>query len=123
MTSTTSVVSADQVFGIVDAADPEAFARLFTPDGRLTFGNGPAMVGHEAIIGGCTYFYTTITGLTHQILHEWNVGDDHVVELVVTYTRLDGGTVDVPCVSIWATDAQGLITDYRVFFDLAPVYA
>ena len=29
----------------------------------------------------------------------------------------------IPVVSIWHTRADGLIDDYRVFFDVAPVYA
>ncbi|HEX4247916.1 MAG TPA: hypothetical protein VH008_08600 [Pseudonocardia sp.] len=41
----------------------------------------------------------------------------------MTYTRLDGGEVTVPAVSIWRVDDDGLIVDYRVFVDQAPLFA
>ena len=41
----------------------------------------------------------------------------------MTYTRKDGADVTVPVVTIYRTGEGGLITDYRVFLDLAPVFA
>ncbi len=46
-----------------------------------------------------------------------------MAELEVTYDRLDGSSTSIPVVSIWHTGPDGLIDDYRVFFDLTPVYA
>jgi ketosteroid isomerase-like protein len=103
--------------------DAASFAGLFAPDGTLTFANTTPLVGTEAIVAGCNSFLGTIRGLHHTILKEWHVGDDHIVELSVTYDRHDGRHVTIPCVSIWTTNTSGLIVDYRVFFDLAPVYA
>jgi ketosteroid isomerase-like protein len=54
---------------------------------------------------------------------EWTVGDDTIVELKVTYDRKDGQQVTIPCATIFHTDAAGKIDDYRVFFDVAPIYA
>ena len=31
--------------------------------------------------------------------------------------------VTIPCVTILHTDAEGKIDDYRVYFDVAPIYA
>ena len=47
----------------------------------------------------------------------------HLVEVEVTYRRLDDKSVSVPAASIWHARDDGLIEDYRVFFDLTPVYA
>jgi hypothetical protein len=41
----------------------------------------------------------------------------------VTYDRLDGKTVTVPAVTMWHVTGDGLIDDYSVYLDLAPVYA
>ena len=112
-----------KVFALVDASDSEGFSNLFTPEGRLRFANGEPMVGPEAIEAGCRGFFSTIKGMHHTVLHEWVSGADSVVELSVDYDRLDGGTVTVPVVSIWHRGEDGLIDDYRVFFDLAPVFA
>lgn len=41
----------------------------------------------------------------------------------MTYTRRDDKRVTVPTVSIWRVGGGGLITDFRVFYDPAPVFA
>ena len=50
------------------------------------------------------------------------IGPATIVEADVTYTRLDGSTVTVPVVTIYRSRG-GRIDDYRVFIDLAPVFA
>ncbi|MDX2548861.1 nuclear transport factor 2 family protein [Streptomyces sp. WI04-05B] len=112
-----------RVFALVDTTDAAGFSRLFAPQGRLRFANNEPMTGPEAIEAGVNGFFTTIKGLEHTVLHEWADGSDTIVELSVDYHRSDGGTVTVPVVSIWRVDESGLIDDYRVYFDLAPVYA
>ncbi|GAA1310439.1 nuclear transport factor 2 family protein [Saccharothrix xinjiangensis] len=112
-----------RVFEIVDARDAAGFAALFAPDGRIVFGNGAPMTGPDEVEVGVRAFFGTIAGLAHRVEREWQVGDDTVIDLVVTYRRLDGGEVVVPAAVIWTRDADGLFRDYRVYFDLAPLYA
>jgi hypothetical protein len=68
-------------------------------------------------------FFATIDGQHHEVVNEWNVGDDAIIELKVTYDRKDGQQVTIPCVTIFHTDAAGKVDDYRVYFDVAPIYA
>jgi ketosteroid isomerase-like protein len=95
----------------------------FAEGGRVVFGNGQPLVGIEAIRTGITSFFDAIVGQHHEVVKEWNVGDDSVVELKVTYDRKDGPHVTIPCVTIFHTDEAGKIDDYRVYFDAAPIYA
>jgi ketosteroid isomerase-like protein len=111
------------VFAMTDAMDISAVVALFATDARVVFGNGQPMVGVDEIRAGTTAFYDTIAGLHHAIVNEWNFGNDTIVELKVTYDRKDGQHVTIPCVTIFHTDAAGKIDDYRVYFDVAPVYA
>lgn len=111
------------VFRRVDSFDPAQFAELFAPDGVLVFGNGKPMTGPEEIAAGVGGFFETIQGLSHRITRHWHQAGTDVVELEVTYTRLDGRVVTIPVVSILRRGEDGLFDDYRVFFDLAPVYA
>ena len=113
---------AREVFRRVDRFTPAAFAELFAPDGKLVFGNGDPMVGPAAIDAGVSGFFQTIKGLRHTIVNEWHQQGDTVLELAVTYDRLDGKQVTIPVVTIYHRREDGLIDDYRVFFDLAPVY-
>ncbi|MFR9772755.1 nuclear transport factor 2 family protein [Nocardia sp. SC052] len=111
------------VFHAVDTLDSKAFAGLFAHDGKTTFGNGPVLEGREAVEAGTVGFFGMLSGMHHEIVHEWVVGNDTIVELVVTYTRKDGREVSIPVVSIWTVGDSGLIDSYRVFFDVAPVFA
>jgi ketosteroid isomerase-like protein len=122
MSATTRPNTRD-LFATVDSMDVAKIMALFAPNARVVFGNGQPMVGTDEIGSGITAFYDTIAGLHHGIVNEWNVGDDAIVEFKVSYDRKDGQQVAVPCVTIFHTDAAGKIDDYRVYFDVAPVYA
>ena len=111
------------LFATVDSMDVAAVAVLFAEDGQVVFGNGQPMVGIEEIRAGVAAFYATIAGLHHEIVNDWNVGDDTIVELRVTYDRKDGQQVTIPCVTIFHTDVSRQIDAYRVYFDVAPIYA
>lgn len=111
------------VFRRVDSFEPPAFAELFSPDGRLVFANGDPMIGPAQVEAGVSGFFSTIKGLSHRIVNEWHEGGGSVVELETTYDRLDGKQVAIPVVSIIHRRDDGLVDDYRVFFDVAPVYA
>jgi uncharacterized protein (TIGR02246 family) len=111
------------LFATVDTMDVAKIAALFAEDGRVVFGNGQPLVGIEAIRTGVTAFFATIAGQHHEVVTEWKVLDDTIVEFKVTYDRKDGQQVTIPCVTIFHTDAAGKIDDYRVYFDVAPIYA
>jgi hypothetical protein len=117
------MTSARLVFARIDSMDPTALADLLADSATMTFCNGEPMVGRDAIVTGSAVFFASIAGLRHRVLHEWTFGRDTIAESAVTYTRQDGGKVTIPAVSIWRVGAHGLIIDYRVFVDLAPVFA
>jgi len=77
----------------------------------------------DAVIAGNTAFFQLIRGLRHRLLNEWTVGADSIAETEVTYTRIDGKEVTVPAVSIWRVGEDGLIVSYRIFYDIAPLFA
>ena len=114
---------ARNVFSLTDAMDVENLVSLFATDGRVVFGNGQPMVGVDEIRKGTDAFYDTIASLHHDIVKEWNVDSDTIIELKVTYGRKDGQQVTIPCTTIFHTDSAGKIDDYRVYFDVTPIYA
>ncbi|GII84532.1 hypothetical protein Ssi03_25220 [Sphaerisporangium siamense] len=114
---------ARRVFRAVDTFDPEEFTRLLADDATLVFGNAEPLAGRAAITAGLRTFFSTIGGLRHRVVRNWQVDADTIAETEVTYRRLDGKDVSVPAISIWHTRDDGLISDYRIFVDLAPVYA
>jgi ketosteroid isomerase-like protein len=42
--------------------------------------------------------------------------------MTVHYTRADGHTVSLPCCNVLRF-TEGRVSDYRVFMDMAPVFA
>ena len=122
MTATTRPQSRD-LFTMTDSMDVDTLLSVFAEDARLVFGNGQPLVGLDEIRTGITAFFDTIAGLRHTIVTEWNFGADTIIELKVTYDRKDGQQVTIPCVTIFRTEATGKIDDYRVYFDVTPIYA
>ena len=114
--------TARTIFEKVDAQDIPGVAGYFAEDAIMIFGNAEPLVGRRAIVEANEQFYTSITAIRHSIRNEWTVGDTTILELEVTYTRLDDKDVTLPAVSLWHT-TDGLITDYRVFYDPSPVFA
>jgi ketosteroid isomerase-like protein len=103
--------------------DADAWSSYLADDVVMRFGNGEPVHGRAACRDALAGFYDTIDGVSHAIVGEWESNDSAVFESNVTYTRKDGKEVTVPSVTIARTDDEGVISDYRVFVDLAPVFA
>lgn len=113
---------ASTIFAIIDRFDATAFADVFDHDGVFVFGNAEPVVGHAAIEAAVSAFFGVIRALRHEIHDVWQVEDAVIARLTVTYTRYGGTTVVLPMATIWHERA-GLITDYRIYADLAPLFA
>ena len=113
----------EHVFALVDKRDAAGFAALFAPDGRFVFGNSEPILGPAAIAEAVDAFFASVRGLRHRIVNRWEAAHGTVAELAVEYDRPDGKQVPVPAVTIFTRDHGGLITHYRIFVDLAPLFA
>jgi ketosteroid isomerase-like protein len=116
------VATTTEVLADVDRMDATGFASHMAEDCVLRFANSDEIVGREAIEAAIAGFFTTIKGLSHRIVGEWEVGATTIVQLEATYTRLDGREVPVPAAVIYRR-RDGLIADYRIYVDQTPVYA
>ncbi|HEV7864199.1 MAG TPA: nuclear transport factor 2 family protein [Acidimicrobiia bacterium] len=126
-----SVMAVDQwvvdLFRAVDARDASTVAKAFAEDGTFRFGNTEAAVGREQIERNMAGFFSMIGGLSHDIIGVWSGfwagGAVTSVEAEVTYTRQDGSrTEPLPVTSTLRLDGDQ-IKDYRIFMDLAPLFA
>jgi ketosteroid isomerase-like protein len=121
-TATPPQFSAAALLSAIDAMDVDGFVAHLAEDVRFRFGNGAPVIGRRAVRNAVGDFFTTIRGLRHELLDQCADGDRRVLETDVTYTRLDGADVTLPVVSVLHLGGN-LVTDYRVYVDLAPVYA
>ena len=112
---------AGKILERVDAMDVDGFLTFLADDARLRFGNGPAIVGKQQIGQAIGEFFGSIKALRHKILHTWFDSQAIVCQGEATYTRTDDTKVTIPFVNIWGVQA-GLIKDYLIYIDLAPLY-
>jgi ketosteroid isomerase-like protein len=111
-----------ELFADIDRMDAKAFASHLAEACVLRFGNADEVVGRDAIEEVIAGFFNTIKGLSHHIVEQWDVGDTTILQFESTYTRMDDRRVTVPAVTIYRRGVD-LIDDYRIYVDLAPVYA
>ena len=111
-----------QLFTDIDSMEPERFAQHLADDVTMRFGNAEPIHGRHAARDAWAGFCESIDGVSHEPLRSWESDAGTVAEANVTYTKQDGGTVTVPVVTIYTEDGGG-IDDYRIFIDLAPLFA
>lgn len=115
-------ISMKELFGTVDAMDAHGFSRYFTHDAHFRFGNAPTLTGRDAIASSIEGFFSNLDGLRHEILDVWEQDDVVISEVEVTYTRKDGSEVHLPAATI-ARCKDGLMSDYRIYMDINPLFA
>jgi ketosteroid isomerase-like protein len=111
------------MFADIDRMDAQAWASYLAADAVMRFGNADPVHGRDGCRDALASFYELIDGLRHEVTEQWEHDSATIVQANVTYTRKDGREVTVPVVTIYHTDAGDLIADYRVYIDLAPVFA
>jgi limonene-1,2-epoxide hydrolase len=110
------------LFADIDSMDPDAFVRHLTEDVRFTFGNSDTVVGRDNVRDVWAGFCDGIAGVQHDVIEQFEQGSATIVESTVTYTRKDASTISLPVVTIYRGDGD-LIEDYRIFMDVAPLFA
>jgi hypothetical protein len=106
----------------VDSMDMEAFKAMHSTNARVIFGNFPAAEGPDQIAGAIGQFWSTIGGLKHNFINRWDNPEESILEVAVDYTRKDGKSVTLPCVSILKPEGDK-VGELRIFIDVAPIYA
>jgi len=110
------------LFKDIDSMEPDAFARHLSDDVRFTFGNAETVVGRDNVRDVWAGFCEGIAGVRHDVIEQIESGPATVVESTVTYTRKDASTITLPVVTIYRGEGD-LIDDYRIFMDVAPLFA
>jgi hypothetical protein len=115
------------LFAAVDALDAAAFARRFAEDGSFRFGNASPVVGRRQIEESVGGFFGMLGGIRHEIVGlwsgSWDGGDVISVETLVVYTRQDATLTDPIAATSTLRMHDGLIQDFRIFADIAPLFA
>ena len=102
--------------------DMEGFLGFIAADAEFRFGSAPPVRGHAAIRAAVEGFYSSIAALSHELQRIVAQDDTVVCEGEVTYTRHDGSMITLPFCNVFETDGD-LITLYRIYADITPLYA
>ncbi len=111
-----------QLLATIDTRDAKAFAGFLTGDASFRFGNYPAVVGREAIEAAVGDFFRAIKSLSHRLEEQWSQPDVLICTGLVTYTRHDDSTLQVPFANILKL-RRGAIHDYQIFVDNSALFA
>lgn len=111
------------VFDAGEAMDVQRFAARFTEDTLYQFGNEPVVRGRQGIIEAPSIaaFNRTVRSIRHDVKKTWELGDTLIVEMEVTYVRLDGKSFTLPACDV--IDFEGdLIKSMKIFMDISPMF-
>ena len=98
------------------------YAAFFADDALYRFANQPPIRGRAAIQEAAANFRRRVRGVSHTIHGMWESQNTVVCEMDLTYTRLDGKEVTVPCCDVFRV-AGDKIQEMRIFIDATPVLA
>ena len=107
----------------VDTRDADGFGEFLDENAEFQFGNQPKVTGKKAIVEGLKKFWATYEGDEHILYNILGSDDCFALEADNIYTRKDGKKVTCPAVAITERNNKGLVTSFRVFIDIAPLYA
>lgn len=111
-----------RLFAAIDAQDIDAFLEHLAEPASFRFGSAPAVAGKPAIKAAVSGFFASISGLEHEIDLTIANGSAIVCEGNVTYTRHDGSRITLPFTDVFRMAGER-IADYRIYMDVAPLYA
>jgi ketosteroid isomerase-like protein len=105
----------------IDTKDARGFAAFFAEDGKFTFGNAPTVTGPPAVESACDQFFSSLQDLDHEMHNVWEIGDTIICEVTVMYRTQGGRSLELPAANIIHHE-DGLVTDYRIFMDVSPLF-
>lgn len=111
-----------EVCQAIDSKDEQRLVRYLTEDCTFVYANSDPLIGRANVAEASKAFMALIVDIKHQLLDVWALDDVVISRLNVTYTRKDGSTLTVPAVSIWRL-CERQIDDYRIYIDVAPLFA
>jgi hypothetical protein len=100
----------------------DEFISYFSENAEYVFANNSPIVGRKQIQESSTQFRKRLKGVIHEIENIWEFGDVVICEMNVTYLRLDGQTLTLPCTDLIEMDGN-LFKKLQVFMDITLVFA
>jgi len=110
------------IFAAIDRQDSKAFAAYLTEDAVFRFGSAPAVQGRDDIRAAVDGFFGTIAACSHDVHKTLASGSTLVCEGEVTYRRQNDTEITLPFTDVFEYEG-GLISQYKIYIDINPLYA
>ncbi|MBV8885643.1 MAG: hypothetical protein JO235_16830 [Chroococcidiopsidaceae cyanobacterium CP_BM_RX_35] len=107
----------------VDTRDIETFSKFLANECEFQFGNNSGVKGKTEILEGLKKFWMTYNGEEHVLQNILGNDKCFALEAINVFQRQDGKEVSIPAVAITERNEDGLVISFRVFLDIAPLYA
>ena len=109
------------LFSSIDKLDINKFTSFLTEDVTFRLGNAEAVSGKgtvEAMVGG---FFSSISGMRHDIFKIWEHSNVVITHGNVTYIRKDSSELSVPFANILKLE-NDLVNEYLVYVDISQLF-
>lgn len=107
-------------FTAVDSMDADAFESWLTEDCRFRIGNGPLIVGRDAVVAASRRIEASFASMQHDYLEVVEHGDRTYVDCLVDYTTHDGATFLIPFLTV-LDRADDKVSGLTAYGDLSPL--
>lgn len=109
------------LFTVIDYKDAKDLGQFLSDDVEFCFANAAPVAGREAVIASIDDFFTRLKALSHTIEDVIEDDDRIICRGQVTYTRVDGSTINVSF-SNWFYLKGELISRYLIFVDNSALF-
>ena len=106
-----------------EALDAEGFLQLLDEDVIFRLGSQSSVLGKNAVRGVVRQLFAMLNGLRHDVKRLLTDRNTVIFEAEVTYELKRGPSLTLPYVDVLTVGANDLISDYRIYIDLAPMMA
>jgi hypothetical protein len=107
-------------YEVVDSMGSDAMAPLLSENVKFRMGNGPEVLGREAVVAGSRNVTKMFAGLSHDYVSVNEAQGRTFVDCWVTYTMFDGTTYVLPFLTGFERDGE-LISSVKVYGDMSPL--
>ena len=119
-TSTPGCALVERFFASARSLDD--YVSFFAEDAVFRFANYPPVAGRDGIRAAAERMRQRVQRVAHKMIGMWEQDNVVVCEMEVTYTRLDGKEVSVPCCDTFRLSGDHL-QEMRVYVDVTPVFS
>ena len=107
----------------IDNKNVEKYGEHLADDCVMHQNNQEPVRGKKAILSGLAQYWQTFRHMEHELLNIYGTDSAFALEALNHYERSDGGKVTVRAVALTDRNEAGLVTHFRFYTDVTPVFA